>query len=89
MTTLFPPNTAVTCTSGGGAYDIDFVTSAEGASTTLVTYAAMTSRSYHQGIVNAALMDGSVRAFVDATDASLWQALSTRGGNETINLDSY
>jgi prepilin-type N-terminal cleavage/methylation domain-containing protein len=85
FTSTFSPNTVVACSSGGGSYDVDFVTVAEGSSTTVSTYAALTSRSYHAGLVNAVMMDGSARAVVDGIDPSLWQAMTTRAGNEVVD----
>ena len=86
MTTTFPPNTTVSCSSGGMSYDIDFVNQSEGGSLTVSTYAVLTSRSYHPGSVNAAMMDGSVRSVADNVDLVLWQAISTRAGNEIVEL---
>ncbi len=54
---------------------------------TVVTYAAVTARSHHSGLVNAALMDGSVRAISDAIAIDVWRALSTRAGGETLPAD--
>jgi prepilin-type N-terminal cleavage/methylation domain-containing protein len=88
FTTTFPPNSVVPFTSGGTTYDIDFSSSREGVSTSRVTYAAVTSRSYHaSGVVNALLMDGSVRSFRKDTDVGLWRALGTRAGQEVAILD--
>ncbi|QDV19315.1 putative major pilin subunit [Gimesia panareensis] len=42
------------------------------------------ARSYHTGGVQGAMADGSVRFFSENIDLTLWQALSTRGGRETI-----
>jgi hypothetical protein len=43
----------------GQSYDIDVNSRKEGNSTSQPTYAAITSRSYHPNVVNAAHMDGS------------------------------
>lgn len=86
MTTTFTPNTQVTCSSGGLPYDIDFVGVAETSSTTAATYAAITARSYHAGLVNAAMMDGSVRSVTDSINRATWQALSTRAGGESTTI---
>jgi prepilin-type N-terminal cleavage/methylation domain-containing protein len=82
FTTVFTPNTEVLCTSSGVEYDIDWTNQQEGKSTTAPTYAAVTARSYHPGVVCAALMDGSVRTFNDTISVSVWRALSTRAGGE-------
>ena len=47
-------------------------------------FAAVTARSHHKGGVNASLMDGSVRWFADTTNPGVWQALSTRAGQELL-----
>ncbi|HEX3727334.1 MAG TPA: DUF1559 domain-containing protein [Pirellulales bacterium] len=85
MTATFPPNTPVVCTYNGTAYDVDFVTMKEGGSLTVSTYAAITARSYHPGVVNAVMMDGSVRSIVDGIDLNLWRALATRAGGEVFD----
>jgi hypothetical protein len=86
FTTTFPPNEKVLCTVSGVTYDVDFTTMREGKSATDRTYAAVTARSYHSGGVNVASMDGAVRLITDSIDLPLWQALSTRAGNEQVQL---
>ena len=56
----------------------------EGKSTTARTFAAITARSYHQGVVNAARLDGSVQAINDDIELTVWRALSTRNGGEPV-----
>ena len=80
FTSTFSPNTQVLYTSGGTNYDVDYVAATE--SNTGNTYAAVTSRSYHSGAVNACLMDGSVRTVSGNINFLTWRALSTRQGNE-------
>ena len=53
------------------------------------TYAAVTARSYHPGIVNALFADGSVHAVKNAINVNTWRALGTVGGGEVISADSY
>jgi prepilin-type N-terminal cleavage/methylation domain-containing protein len=84
FTTTFPPNTVVPYTSGGVAYDIDFNSSREGLTTDKITYAVVTSRSYHTGIVNVVFMDGSVRSVDNEIDPTIWRALGTRLGKEVV-----
>jgi prepilin-type N-terminal cleavage/methylation domain-containing protein len=86
FTAAFPPNTFVPYVSSDGlTYDIDFDSNQESATATGLTYAAVTSRSWHTGkIVNALLMDGSVRSVDSGIAASTWWALSTRGGGEVF-----
>jgi prepilin-type N-terminal cleavage/methylation domain-containing protein len=89
ITTVFGPNTEVFYRhSDGRTYDVDYNSRQEGNSASAKTYAAITARSYHTLIVNAAFMDGSVRAIGDDIDLQLWRALSTRAGSEITQLDS-
>jgi prepilin-type processing-associated H-X9-DG protein len=87
VTSTFTPNTAVLCDNGGRQYDVSFNSQTEGGSNTVPTYAALTSRSYHPGGVNVALMDGSVRMITDVIDLPTWRAVSTRAGNEMAQQD--
>jgi prepilin-type processing-associated H-X9-DG protein len=41
------------------------------------------ARSQHPGGVNVLLADGSVQFIFDGIDRTIWQAMSTRNGNET------
>lgn len=84
FTTTFPPNTYVRYTAGSTPFDIDFTSMRDGESTTAPTYAAVTARSYHPGIVNVLLMDGSVRAIKNSINATVWRGLGTRAGQEVI-----
>ncbi|AMV17949.1 DUF1559 domain-containing protein [Planctomyces sp. SH-PL14] len=78
VTTTFTPNTVVPYTTGGVKYDISACTHREGAHATNPTYAAITSRSYHTGIVNVSLMDGSARSVGENIALETWRALGTR-----------
>jgi hypothetical protein len=82
FTTVFPPNTKVAYTSKGTPYDVDFVSATE--SNLGDTYAAVTARSYHAGVVNALLMDGSVRSVRDGLAVGVWRALGTRSRGEVV-----
>ena len=82
FTTTFTPNTPVPFTDSGSTYDIDFNSRYEGTSTTQTTYASITSRSYHTGIVNIALSDGSSRAVSTNISSQIWRAMGTRLGGE-------
>lgn len=81
FTTAFPPQAFVSPSRYDGK-DIDWTNRREGKSRTERTYAAVTSRSYHSGIVNVVLMDGSGKAVPESTDLSVWRAMSTRNGSD-------
>jgi prepilin-type N-terminal cleavage/methylation domain-containing protein/prepilin-type processing-associated H-X9-DG protein len=85
ITSVFTPNTRVPYHDGATDYDIDVNTVKEGKSATQPSYAAITSRSYHPGGVNVALMDGSARFVVDEVERTLWRAYSTRNGTEVVS----
>jgi type II secretory pathway pseudopilin PulG len=69
---ILAPNSAVPdCAAGGDA----MAGGGPGA------YAA---RSYHRGGVNVALADGTARFVSQEIELSIWRALSTRAGSETI-----
>lgn len=87
MTTVFGPNSLTPCQNGTTTYqECDYNSWQEGrnGSAGSLTYAAITSRSYHAGVVQAALMDGSVRTISENIDLTIWRALGTRAGGETI-----
>ncbi len=83
FTAAIPPNTAVPCNSA----DIDWINSAEGKTTTVPTYAAVTSRSNHiGGVVNAAMVDGSIHTITSDIDILVWRAMATRKAGESAIL---
>jgi hypothetical protein len=61
---------------------VDFVTATE--ANVGDTYAAVTSRSYHAGVVTVVLMDGSCRSVRNGLAVSIWRALGTRNGGEVV-----
>ncbi len=65
-----------------GTFDVDYVSVAEGNTAVGYTFAAVSSRSYHAGMVNALFMDGSTHAISDGISRQVWQALGTRAGGE-------
>jgi prepilin-type N-terminal cleavage/methylation domain-containing protein len=87
FTTTFTPNMVVPYTSSGITYDIDITSMRDGESTTAPTYAAVTSRSYHTGLVNVLLMDGASRSISNNIDQGIWRAVGTRAGGENASLD--
>jgi prepilin-type N-terminal cleavage/methylation domain-containing protein len=90
FTTTLTPNTKVHYTTGGQTYEeMDFNSWQEGknGSAGQPTYAMITSRSYHTGLVQVALLDGSVRSVSDSVDLTIWRNVGTRGGHEVVNQD--
>lgn len=86
FTTTFPPNTVVSHSSGGITYDIDYNSQQEGKSATVKTFAAITSRSFHNGLVGVAMMDGSARSLSDTISQQVWRQLGSRSGGEPVQL---
>lgn len=87
FTTTFQPNTVVPYSYNGQTYDIDFNNQTEGGSTTAPTFAAVTARSYHVGVVNALYLDGSTHTVPDGVDLTVWQTLSQRDGSASVPTD--
>jgi prepilin-type N-terminal cleavage/methylation domain-containing protein len=86
FTTVFTPNTKVPHTVGGIEHDIDYNSRQEGSSTTVRTFAAITARSHHNGLIGVAMMDGAVLTIDDSVAVDVWRALSTRAGGEAASL---
>jgi len=84
VTGTFTPNTFVPYSDGNGSYDIDFISSREGKSSSQLIYAVVVSRSYHPGGVNAMLVDASVRFVAETVDLATWRSLATRKGGEIV-----
>jgi prepilin-type N-terminal cleavage/methylation domain-containing protein len=80
FTTTLPPNTLVPYVAGSTTYDIDYTSAEEDFATT--TYAAITARSYHTGLVHVLLMDGSARPVSSNINGAVWRSLGTRAGRE-------
>jgi hypothetical protein len=84
FTTTFGPNTLCPHSDGGVIRDVDYLSIGEGSSATISTFAAITSRSLHEGIVHVLLTDGSVRGVSENIDLQVWRNLGTRGGGEVV-----
>ncbi len=86
FTTTLPPNSFVPFVLDGRLVDADYNSWQEGKDGRdgRATYAIITSRSYHPGIVQAAMVDGSVRVVDDSISRDVWRALGTRAGGEVI-----
>jgi prepilin-type processing-associated H-X9-DG protein len=50
-------------------------------------YIMKPASSYHSGVVNAAMADGSVRAWKESINPAVWMGLGTRGGGEVLSSD--
>ena len=88
MTTVFTPNTFVSYESDGQVYDIDFNSVQEGKKADQPTYAAVTSRSYHTGTVNAGFIDGSTHSIADTINLNTWRAIGTIAGGEVVDSNA-
>lgn len=86
FTTTFTPNTKMLFEADGRSYDVDFNSSREGKTLTDVTYAAVTSRSYHTGGVNVTLCDGSVHFVSENIDLQVFRGVGTRSGQEVVEF---
>ena len=84
FTTTMTPNTKVPFTFMGATYDCDFASRQEGSHLTASSYGAITSRSYHVGIVQSVFADGSARSISQNIDLGIWRSLSTRAGGEVV-----
>jgi prepilin-type processing-associated H-X9-DG protein len=52
-------------------------------------YGWRAARSLHAGGVNAAFADGAVRFIDESIDVKIWQALSTRAGEDIVSDDAF
>ncbi|MCE9544910.1 MAG: DUF1559 domain-containing protein [Planctomycetia bacterium] len=85
FTTVFAPNTNIPCAA---APVVDYISWTEGKTpnpTNAKTYAAITARSFHAGMVQVVMMDASARQISNDIDISVWRAMSTRAGGDSIN----
>ncbi|MCB9920992.1 MAG: DUF1559 domain-containing protein [Planctomycetaceae bacterium] len=87
FTATLTPNTFVPFTTGGQTVDADYNSWQEGknGSSGNPTYAIVTSRSFHPGGVNVALVDGSVRAVAETIELNVWRGIATRHGGEVAS----
>ncbi|WP_422929714.1 DUF1559 domain-containing protein [Singulisphaera sp. PoT] len=84
FTTALPPNTKVI---GPQGLDLDLASIDEDDGGP--TYAAITSRSYHPGGVNALFGDGHIQFIKATVNFHTWRALGTIGGGEVVSGDSF
>lgn len=87
FTTTMPPNSNTGCRDGLTTYvACDFNSWQEGKNGAAgnPSFAMITARSHHPGIVQVALMDGSCRTISENIDLSIWRGLGTRAGSEVL-----
>lgn len=87
FTTALGPNTKTPCSgpctsNGVTVTDVDYVSNAEQDDKS--TWAVVTSRSHHVGIVQVLLGDGAVRSISSNISLTTWRGLGSRGGNEVL-----
>lgn len=90
FTTAMPPNAEVHFAIDGVKYpQMDFNSWQEGKNGAAgpPSYAMITSRSFHTGVVNTTFSDGSVHSISDSIDLEVWRAYSTRSGGEVAMID--
>jgi hypothetical protein len=71
-----------TSTCDDDVSNIDYNSVQEGKSDSQPSYAAITARSYHAGLVLAVFMDGSVREVDDEVSLAVWRAMGTANGGD-------
>ncbi len=84
FTATLTPNTFVPYANGSETLDADYNSWQEGRNGVAgsPSYAIVTSRSFHPGIVNTAFVDGSIRSVDDSVSLEVWRAMATRAGGE-------
>ncbi|MBM3998822.1 MAG: DUF1559 domain-containing protein [Planctomycetes bacterium] len=87
FTATLVPNTFVPYTTGGQTLDADFNSWQEGRNggAGRPSYAVITSRSFHPGVVQVAMIGGSVHAIAETIELQTWRALATRAGGEVAS----
>lgn len=85
FTATMQPGTRVDFVNSDGiTVDIDYNSWQEGrfGPDGIATFASVTSRSRHNGLVQSVMLDGSVRAVTNQIDLKIWRAMGTRRGQE-------
>lgn len=91
FTTTLPPNSFVAFDAGEevGVVDADYNSWQEGkhGSAGAPSFAIITSRSFHLGQVQVAMLDGAVRSIDESIALPVWRAAGTRRGGESHSID--
>ncbi len=82
FSTIFPPNSNIGDNPMGYCQPLPMAPCA----TTSTLNAYTLARSMHPGGVNVGLADGTVRFIPNGITPSIWLALGTRAGNETVSI---
>ncbi len=85
FTTALPPNSRVLVGTPAKDYDLSTLDENNGGP----TFAAVTSRSYHPGGVNALFGDGSVRFVKTSVDGNTWRSLGSIGSGEVVSANEF
>jgi prepilin-type N-terminal cleavage/methylation domain-containing protein len=83
FTVTLPPNSDVVV-PGGETNEGDYTSCREDKSCSTPTYAAVTSRSFHTGIVQSLMMDGSVQSISENIDLTTWRNLGQRNDGAVV-----
>lgn len=83
FTATLPPNTPVVVPTGVNE-EGDYTSCREDKTCNAPTYAAITSRSWHVGMVNSLLMDGSVQSISENIDLDTWRDLAQRNDGNVV-----
>jgi len=83
FTAVFRPN-SITPVGSATGLDGDYTSCREANTCTGPTYAAVTARSWHEGIVQVLLMDGSTRAVSENINLATWRNLSSRNDGQVL-----
>ncbi len=90
FTAALTPNSYVPFDAGEevGIVDADYNSWQEGknGSAGSPSFAIITSRSYHENMVQVAMLDGSVRSVEEAIELPIWRAAATRRGSESLSI---
>ena len=84
MTTTLPPNSDVIVSGQESVGLGDYTSCREDKTCTGPTFAAVTARSYHTGVVQVVLMDGSTRSVSENLDLGVWRNLGARNDGNVL-----